>query len=277
MVFFSSQTKYVSAVVAVTALFALSGCSEPTIDAEVTDSQAPVGNEVVEAPASIAPMELPDEVYDGDFTSSGFPVADIDLVTEQFDTLAPSVLLPFSEFSSGTAWVYDENHVVTNWHVVDGMSGPVSLTTFDGRELQGTVIATEEFDDIAVLELSAPTDLPALRMSSGGVGEDDPVFYIGHPSSIGDWIIGVGSVSAVDGYSGFVYTSLPASPGASGSPMFNLEGEVVALISGCMDAVDSRYRGDGSRVFSYIPPKPNCGGTETSRVVSFVEQAVGSR
>lgn len=265
------------AALTVSSLLVLGGCAGTTIGAEVSASEAPSETSVVEAPASIAPMELPDEVYDGDFTSSGFPIAEIVSVTGKFESLAPSVLLPFSEFSSGTAWVYDENHVVTNWHVVDGMSDPVFMTTFDGRELQGTVIATEEFDDIAVLELSAPTDLPPLRMSGVAASPGDPVFYIGHPSSIGDWIIGVGSVSAVDSYSGFVFTSMPTSPGASGSPMFNLEGEVIALISGCMDAVDSRYRGDGSRVFSYIPPKPNCGGTETGRVVDFVERALASQ
>lgn len=255
----------------------LGGCtSAATIEVEMD----PAGAEesvTLEAPAQVIADELPEEIYDGDYTLSGFPVGEIDAVKSKFGELASSVVRPFGGYSSGTGWVYDSTHVVTNWHVVDGIGGQVSLETLDGDELRGTVIATEEFDDIAVIELSQPTTLKPLLMSSSPAVEDDAVFFIGHPSSIGEWITGVGTVSAVDAYSGFVYTSLPASPGASGSPMFNLSGEVVALISGCMDSVERSYRGDGSRVFSYAPPKPNCGGTQVARVVEFVDNAISSR
>ena len=271
------KSQILAGVGASVVLVALVGCQRLPQEYPVELDESAVSDASIEDSYSptMAPFELPPEVYVGDETVSGFPVALIDSVLSQYNGLADSVVLPFGEFSTGSGWVYDSNHVVTNWHVVDGMGAVVTMETRSGDILEGTVIATEEFDDIAVVRLSEPTTLTPLEINIDSVVSGHPVFFIGHPGAIGDWVTGVGTVDSVDEYSGFVYTSMPLGQGASGSPMFNMEGQVVALNSGCMDFVENRYRGDDTRVFSYIPPKANCGGTQSSRVVEFVENAIG--
>jgi serine protease Do len=211
-------------------------------------------------------------------TESGFPREHIDSVQQQFEALAPSIVKVGDEFSYGTGWVLDDRHILTNWHVVDPMTNPVSMKTFEGELIYGTVIATEEFDDIAVIRLEQPTSLPPLPLAKTPLNEREAVFFVGHPGSIGDWIIGVGITSASD-FPSFVTSTLPVDPGASGSPMFNLSGEVVALISGCMrlSGIEEPPVGNRATVHSVIPGPPiadNCGGTEIAQVKAFADQAI---
>lgn len=254
------------------ALLLLAGC-------QAAPETGQVGQVDTEAPAE---QPTTDEESSATHTESGFPRSEIDAVQGQFDNLAPSIVKIGDDFSYGTGWVLSENYVLTNWHVVDYMSGPISIQTFDGDTIFGSVIATEEFDDIAVIRLDQPTSLPPLSLSQAPVEEGEPVFFVGHPGAMGDWMIGVGIVGSQDEFfPEFIRTTLPADPGASGSPMFNMAGEVVALISGCMGSIDeSRPIGDGSTVHSVIPGPPvadNCGGTEINRVKDFADQAIAAQ
>lgn len=261
----------------------LSGCAAtPGQDAEAgsppTVAEADSVAEASGSSESDSPAES-DLSGSGDFTESGFPTSQTATLTSQFPSIAPSVVKVGDDFSYGTGWVFDANHVVTNWHVIDFMADPIVMETYDGRLLYGTVIASEEFDDIAVVRLQEPTSLTPLTLAASPAEEGDPVFFIGHPSSIGDWIIGAGVVSSFDEFfAEFVRSTLPADPGASGSAMLNLQGEVVALISGCMGSViGDRPKGDGSVVFSAQPNPPvtdNCGGTNIESVKQFVDTAI---
>lgn len=211
-------------------------------------------------------------------TVSGFPNKHAEAVRGMYSDISKSVLLISDDFSAGTGWVLNSEHVLTNWHVIDQMPNPVSMTTLDGQELAGEVIATEEFDDIALIRLSEPTEIPGLTISESEPEAEDPVFFVGHPGSIGDWIMGVGKVSDYEEFfPSFVATTLPADPGASGSPMFNLEGEVVALISGCMSFGEDEQEvisGDSETLYSLVPAPEvtdNCGGTEITKVMDFID------
>lgn len=211
-------------------------------------------------------------------TVSGFPNKHAEAVRGMYSDISKSILLISDGFGHGTGWVLNSEHVLTNWHVVDPMPNPVRMTTLDGQELAGEVIATEEFDDIALIKLSEPTEIPALTISESKPEAEDPVFFVGHPASIGDWIMGVGKVSdSEDFFPGFVATTLPADPGASGSPMFNLEGEVVSLISGCMSFDEDEQEvisGDSETLYSSVPAAEvtdNCGGTEITKVMEFID------
>lgn len=261
----------------------ITGCASGTPDEETED----VGVVVVEedqAPGQTLDDEQAEEPDPprGELTESGFPNSEAPGVIAMFSDIAPSVLKVGDEFSYGTGWVIDSNHVVTNWHVVDFMADPVTMETYGGELIYGSVIATEEFDDIAVIRLDQPTSLTPLPLSTSPAGVGDPVFFIGHPGSIGDWITGVGVVTDFDEFfPAFVRSTLPADPGASGSAMLNLQGEVVALISGCMGELDeNRPLGDGTTLYSSTPPPPvsdNCGGTDIATVKAFVDQAVASQ
>jgi serine protease Do len=230
-----------------------------------------------DAPTDSEGDQIEQEAVTG-VTVSGFPNQHAEAVRGMYSDISKSILLISDGFGHGTGWVLNSEHVLTNWHVVDPMPNPVSMRTLDGQELAGEVIATEEFDDIALIKLSEPTEIPALTISEIKPEAEDAVFFVGHPGSIGDWIMGVGKVSDhEDFFPGFVATTLPADPGASGSPMFNLEGEVVSLISGCMSFDEDEQEaisGDSETLYSSVPGpevKGNCGGTEITRVMEFID------
>lgn len=219
-------------------------------------------------------------VPNGPVTESGFPTELIGEVQAHFDSVSRSTVKVEGENGHGTAWVLDSLHVVTNWHVVTPFSDQqrIPLRTYDGDLLYGAVISTEEWDDIAVIRLAEPTSVTPLPLASTPVSVNDPVFFVGHPGSMGDWIIGVGTVSDAECPPNFVCTTLPADPGASGSAMLNLRGEVVALISGCIgpSAADNPAPRDGSTVFSTAPKRElgSCGGTNTAVVQQFVTDTI---
>lgn len=230
--------------------------------------------------AQAAPQLQVAPVPSGPVTDSGFPTELIGEVQAHFDSVSRSTVKVEGESGHGTAWVLDSLHVVTNWHVVTPFSDQqrIPLRTYDGDLLYGAVISTDEWDDIAVIRLAEPTNVTPLPLASTPVSVNDPVFFVGHPGSMGDWIIGVGTVRASCGPPTFVCTTLPADPGASGSAMLNLRGEVVALISGCMasSAADNSAPRDGSTVFSTAPKREfgTCGGTNTAVVQQFVTDAI---
>ncbi|WP_251341403.1 S1C family serine protease [Haloplanus halophilus] len=150
-----------------------------------------------------------------------------------------SVLLVRTDAGSGTGFVYDRRHVVTNAHVV-GEASAVDLRTSEGRWHEGDVVGTDPNSDLAVVavddlpEASSPLDLaedPAV------VGQE--VVAIGNPFDL-DGSVTTGIVSGVDrsipaptGYSipDAIQTDAAVNPGNSGGPLAALDGRVVAVIN----------------------------------------------
>lgn len=231
--------------------------------------------EMPESPPSDATRGAPGD--DSDFTESGFPAAELDRIRARYDEIAQSVVKVGTETGHGTGWFVDDRHVITNWHnVINFSPDAVPMELRDGRKLYGSVVATDEFDDIAIVVLDEPTQLPALSIATELPGTGDPVYFVGHPGALGDWIVGIGVVTREDfGPPEFVTSTLPASPGASGSAMMNLAGEVVALISGCIEPKreDEGSEATGPQIFASVPRGPEaCGGTDIIRVMQFVNQ-----
>ena len=55
---------------------------------------------------------------------------------------------------SGSGWVFDRaGHVVTNHHVVEGLSGTIRVKPSGRPELVGTLVGSDEENDLAVLHV----------------------------------------------------------------------------------------------------------------------------
>ena len=63
---------------------------------------------------------------------------------------------------TGTGWMYDATHVVTNQHVIDG-TNEVTVRFADGREVQASVVGSDPSTDV-----NQPTPMPGRRVSSAG-------------------------------------------------------------------------------------------------------------
>jgi serine protease Do len=147
-----------------------------------------------------------------------------------------------------TGWFVDDRHVMTNAHNVFGRTSATAWTV-DGSSFDVEVVELVEnlFPDVALLRAdSAGTPLPLGSASSLEPG--DTVVQVGHPGEVGNWLITVGrhmhsmgledgADSPPDGYATVpeLTTSAPGAQGNSGSPLVNLDGEVVGMTHGGTD------------------------------------------
>jgi len=149
------------------------------------------------------------------------------------------VLLVRTDGGSGTGWVYDGTHVVTNAHVV-GEATDVDLRSSGGRWHTGEVVGTDRNSDLAVIETDGLTDAAtplSLAETPATIGQE--VVAIGNPFDL-DGSVTTGIVSGTDrsipAPTGFsipdaIQTDAAVNPGNSGGPLMALDGRVVAVIN----------------------------------------------
>lgn len=150
----------------------------------------------------------------------------------------------FTQRGTGSGWLFDKTHIVTNNHVVEGAK-TVEVVFYDGERREGTVIGTDHFADLAVVEV---TDMPATArpLPTENQFEDlkvgQPVIAIGNPFGLENTMT-YGIISALgrtiranpaSGGPAFsipkvIQTDAPVNPGNSGGPLLNLQGEVIGV------------------------------------------------
>ena len=128
-----------------------------------------------------------------------------------------------------------DGYILTNAHVVAD-SKKITVRTTEKEEFDAKLIGVDLKTDIALLKVP---------------GKNLPVAKIGNPDNleVGEWVAAIGApfgfdnsvtqgiVSAKgrslpsDSYVPFIQTDVPINPGNSGGPLFNLDGEVVAMNS----------------------------------------------
>ena len=237
--------------------------------------------------------------YDYDFPESGFPIERKAEVLALAEGLRSSVVKVRSGGRVGTGFVIGNDLVLTNEHVISGegtgyRSGVIDdiiVETLGGVAfLKGfsdpKMIGYDKLWDLALLRIGDGTDTPFsdLGISALTFGDSkkleigDPLFTIGHPGQMGDWVLTAGVLVqskttlftplrknydtdtdfeaalalldklvasqskaqsggsftpiAMEGAPGtrtIVETTVPGMIGSSGSPIFNVNGEVIAL------------------------------------------------
>ncbi|HEX8653405.1 MAG TPA: tetratricopeptide repeat-containing serine protease family protein [Pyrinomonadaceae bacterium] len=138
--------------------------------------------------------------------------------------------------TSGSGFFIRPGQVVTNLHVIDG-AHHAEVRTFDGKgkiyPVQGMLDIDEE-GDLAILSLNVPQDRArSLDLSSTIPEEGESIFVIGNPlrleGSISDGI--VSAVREVPSLGKIIQITAPISHGNSGSPLFNMQGQVVGVVT----------------------------------------------
>ncbi len=138
---------------------------------------------------------------------------------------------------SGVVFEYEGRpYVLTNDHVVGGADS-IKLRFYDGTQLAGQVVNTDETEDLAVVRLEqAPASVPVAELGdSDNVRVGQWVLAIGNPYGLQQTVT-VGIVSA-KGYLRMgenlwrdrIQTDAAINEGNSGGPLIDLSGKVVGI------------------------------------------------
>jgi S1-C subfamily serine protease len=137
---------------------------------------------------------------------------------------------------TGSGFFLRPGQVVTNLHVIRG-AVRAEIKTLDGKGKVfpvGGTVALDEEGDLALLSVETPMERPrSTELASELPDEGESIFVIGNPlkleGSVSDGI--VSSVREVPNSYRIIQITAPISHGNSGSPVFNLKGQVVGVVT----------------------------------------------
>jgi tetratricopeptide (TPR) repeat protein len=137
---------------------------------------------------------------------------------------------------SGSGFYLKPGEVVTNLHVIRG-AHRVEIHTLEGKGRTYPVagaLAVDEEGDLALLSVDVPAERSRpLELTLVLPEEGERVFAIGNPlrleGSVSDGI--VSALREVPDLGRIIQITAPVSHGNSGSPLFNMRGQVVGIIT----------------------------------------------
>jgi len=165
---------------------------------------------------------------------------------EEEDWRNPFGVLPKS-FSQrpkqGSGFLVADNHVVTNYHVIDGAKN-IKLLGVEGdftTEHQASVKAVDVQNDLALLQIESKliklSKVPYRFKSSVNTRVGVNAYAMGYPLSnvMGNEVkITDGIINSNSGFKGSLSLyqfSASVQPGNSGGPLFNSQGDVIGIVT----------------------------------------------
>lgn len=131
-------------------------------------------------------------------------------------------------------FVSQEGEVITNLHVVSDASSAIVKTATGAMFKVTGIVAKDEKRDLAKIIIDTKDDsFPYLNLSPTVPKVGERIFVIGSPFGL-ESTVSDGLVSAIRTFpeiGNIIQISAPISPGSSGSPVLNLNGQVVGVAS----------------------------------------------
>ena len=136
--------------------------------------------------------------------------------------------------SAGTGFIVESSGViVTNLHVIEG-ARRVVVKLHSGEQYSKVMVASyDEGRDLAVIQIPG-VDLPSLNLgNSDDVKVGATAYAIGNPLGLEESVTKgiVSSVRVGDDGTKIIQTNTAVSPGNSGGPLVNEEGEVIGIVT----------------------------------------------
>jgi len=137
---------------------------------------------------------------------------------------------------SGSGFFVRPGEVMTNMHVIKG-AHRVEIHTLEGKGRTYPVagaLAVDEEADLALLKVELPAERSRpLPITAALPDEGEQVFLIGNPlrleGSVSNGI--VSAIREVPDLGRIIQVTAPVSHGNSGSPLFNMRGEVIGIVT----------------------------------------------
>lgn len=148
---------------------------------------------------------------------------------------------PITSTVSGSGFIISEvGHIVTNYHVIDGVdSGEISVTLYNGITYDAKVVGYDEGNDLAVLRINESGLTPVAFGSSKDLVVGTAIYPIGDPLGTLNFSMTAGIVSGLyrvistDSSSDINTFQIDAAvnSGNSGGAVFNGYGEVIGIVT----------------------------------------------
>ncbi|MFY0595541.1 MAG: trypsin-like peptidase domain-containing protein [Cognatishimia sp.] len=156
--------------------------------------------------------------------------------------------------------------VVSNYHVV-GMATDIRVVLNDRREFTAEVLLADEANDLAILQLNDPEEMPYLPLrDSDSVEVGELVLAIGNPFGVGQTVssgivsgLARSGAAAGTGQGYFIQTDAAINPGNSGGALIDVNGDLIGINTRILT------RSGGSNGIGFAIP--------ANLVAEFVDQA----
>jgi len=217
----------------------------------VVESAPPVINQVVLGSANASSPRSDGLIPSATTTGAGMPAMDIyDMACSQvvgIKTEVPDMMGGFFSTQGTTAVsgsgfiISSDGYILTNYHVIEiAYQGNLELTVslHDGTEYEAKVIGYESNNDVALIKIEA-SDLNAVIIAnSDNIRVGQPVYAVGNPFGDLVYTMTEGIVSALDRIATVDNKSIETfqfsaavNYGNSGGPVYDLNGEVIGIVS----------------------------------------------
>jgi len=140
----------------------------------------------------------------------------------------------FRGLGSGVIIDASEGYIVTNNHVI-AEADEIIVTLKDGRQLEAKKIGSDEYSDIALLQIDHKNLTEIKLADSDNTRVGDFAIAIGSPFGLGQTVTS-GIVSALgrtglnrENYEDFIQTDAAINSGNSGGALVNLRGELIGI------------------------------------------------
>lgn len=134
--------------------------------------------------------------------------------------------------SRGSGFFISPDRIITNRHVIE-KANRVEIRLNNGRKYNASgIVAIDGEGDLALLQVEVPEDLAIpLPITQEIPQEGESILVIGNPYGL-EGSVSNGIVSAVrefPGYGKIIQITASISPGSSGSPVVNMNGQVIGV------------------------------------------------
>lgn len=134
-------------------------------------------------------------------------------------------------------FINKEADIITNRHVLEG-SNSAEVKTLEGKKYSIDLILAENKEaDLLLISISNNSQIVnPLHLCNTLPTEGERILVIGNPLGL-EQTISDGIVSAIrymEGYGNIIQITAPISPGSSGSPVVNMNGEVIGVATMAM-------------------------------------------
>lgn len=180
-------------------------------------------------------------------------------------------------FGSGF-FVSSSGIIATNLHVLMGGGEEVTVKLPDGEDVPAELIDLDVGNDVATIKVEGE-EFPAVQLTpTDSVEVGEKVLAIGHPLGF-EHTVSEGLVSAVrhEADQVVIQITAPMSPGNSGGPLFNMNGEVIGINTATIlegqnlnFAIPVRYL----RPLIHDDPNPNLEDLIAEAVVGNLDEVV---